>query len=260
MYNPSTQGVIIFIVGVSFLLLLFISFIITIVYKYQQKQNAYFKELEALKITHENELLQSQIEIQEQTFQNISREIHDNIGQMLTLAKFNINTLDLNNGADVSTKAQDTVALIGEAISDLSDLSRSLSSEMILANGLIKALEYEIEHLQKFHFRITLNVSEDVIFLEAKKELIIFRIIQEALNNIVKHAQANEIKIDFHYGSNNLQLKIEDDGVGFVESRVNAKSAGLNNMKKRAHILGGNFTINAHTCRGTILKIKIPIP
>ena len=94
MQDPSTQGIIIFIAGVGFLLLLFISFIVTIVYKYQQKQNAYFKDIEMLKTSHQNALLQSQLEIQEQTFQNISREIHDNIGQKLTLAKLHLNTLD----------------------------------------------------------------------------------------------------------------------------------------------------------------------
>ena len=85
MHNPSTQGIIIFIAGITLFLLLLISFIVTIVYKYQQKQNAYFKEMEALNVSHQNALLQSRIEIQEQTFQNISREIHDNIGQKLTL-------------------------------------------------------------------------------------------------------------------------------------------------------------------------------
>ena len=143
MYDQSTQGIIIFIAGTSFLLLLLISFIVSIAYKYQQKQNAYFKDIETLKSSHENTLLQSQLEIQEQTFQNISREIHDNIGQKLTLAKLYLNTLDFTDTDKSRLQVNNSVTIIGEAINDLSDLSHSMSSEIILTHGLINALQFE---------------------------------------------------------------------------------------------------------------------
>src|SRR5436190_3863573 len=149
MYNPSTQGIIIFIAGISILLLIFISFIVTIIYKYQQKQNAYFKDIETLKTSHQNALLQSQLEIQEQTFQNISREIHDNIGQKLTLAKLHLNTLNYTDTDKSVIQVDDSINMISEAINDLSDISRSMSSEIILNNGLIKALDFEAAQLAK---------------------------------------------------------------------------------------------------------------
>ena len=165
MHNPSTQGIIIFIAGITFFLLLLISFIVTIVYKYQQKQNAYFKEMEALNVSHQNALLQSRIEIQEQTFQNISREIHDNIGQKLTLAKLHLNTLNFTNSDNTIMQVNDSVNIISEAINDLSDMSRSMSSEIILNNGLIKALELEAAQLTKSGiFKTNFSVTGNSIF------------------------------------------------------------------------------------------------
>ena len=260
MYNPSTQGIIIFIAGVTFLLLLFISFIVTIVYKYQQKQNLYYKELESLKTKHHNLLLQSQLEMQEQTFQNISREIHDNIGQKLTLAKLHLNTLDLSDNNSSLIQVNDSVEMISEAIKDLSDISRSMSSEIILNNGLIRALEFETEQLHKSgRYVITLSISSNTAFLEANKELVLFRIVQEALNNIVKHAEATTITIKLHYHSNLLNLVIIDNGKGFSNNGDIQNGAGLINMKKRAHTLNGKCIINSKTGGGTAIKIEIPI-
>jgi len=130
--------------------------------------------MEELKASHENAMLQSQLEIQEQTFQNISQEIHDNIGQKLTLAKLHLNTLDMEDAANALLQIQDSVKMIGETINDLSDISRSLSSEIILNNGFIKALEFEVNQLNKTRlYNIKLSVTGDSIFMEAQKELLL---------------------------------------------------------------------------------------
>lgn len=260
MHTPTSQGIVIFICGITLLLLLFISFIVTIVYKYQQKQNAYYKNIEELKIAHETELLQSQLEIQEQTFQNISREIHDNIGQKLSLVKLHLNTLDFGNAINSKIKANDCVKLIGEAINDLSDISRSMSSEIILNNGLIKALEFETNQLRKSGiYDINLRVTGETIFLDANKELVLFRIVQEALNNIVKHALASIIEIHLHYETENLNLDITDNGKGFQHKQDCEQGTGLTNMRKRANKLNGKCEVISSPGTGTQIKIEIPL-
>ncbi len=260
MYNPSIQGIVVFVIGISLLLLLFVSFIVTIVYKYQQKQNAYNKGMEELKTKYENALLHSQLEIQEQTFQNISREIHDNIGQKLTLAKLHLNTLNFKDADAVAQKTNDSVALIGEAINDLSDISRSMSSEIVLNNGLIKALEFETRQLQKFGlYEISLDVTGNIIFLDANKELVLFRIVQEALNNVVKHSSASTIVIKLHFDHDKLILNIIDNGKGFLCEQNKRQATGLINMKKRANMLNGTCDINSSPGSGTNIKIEIPL-
>lgn len=259
MYNPSTQGIIIFIAGIAFLLLLFISFIITIVYKYQQKQNIYYRDIESLKESHQNALLQSQLEIQEQTIQNISREIHDNIGQKLSLAKLHLNTLEYTDNNKTISQVTDSVNMISEAINDLSDLSRSMSSEIILNNGLIKALEFEVAQLKKSGiYKISFSTSGNPVFMDANIELVLFRITQEALNNIIQHAGATTIDIQMHYNSVLLILTIKDNGKGFNLTETQP-GTGLFNMKKRAHLLKGNLSITSTLNICTQIKIEIPL-
>ena len=258
MHNQSTQGIIILIAGITILLLLFISFIITIVYKYQQKQNSHYKDIESLKVSYENNLLQSQLEIQEQTFQNISREIHDNIGQKLTLAKLYLNTLDFEENDKKSLQVNNSVNIIGEAINDLSDLSHSMSSEIILNNGLIKALEFEAVQLTKSGmYKICFSATGNPVFMDTNTELMLFRVVQEVLNNIVKHADASEIDINLHYTDALLIIEIEDNGKGFYTGKTWA-GTGLQNIKKRTNILKGNFNINSTIDVGTQIKIEIP--
>ncbi|MBK7307278.1 MAG: hypothetical protein IPI88_09685 [Chitinophagaceae bacterium] len=258
MYDQSTQGIIIFIAGTSFLLLLLISFIVSIAYKYQQKQNAYFKDIETLKSSHENTLLQSQLEIQEQTFQNISREIHDNIGQKLTLAKLYLNTLDFTDTDKSRLQVNNSVTIIGEAINDLSDLSHSMSSEIILTNGLINALQFEAAQLQKTGiYKISFSATGNPVFMDYNTELMLFRIVQEALNNIVKHAAASEIDINLHYMDALLIIEIKDNGKGFL-SLQDWPGTGLKNIKKRTSILKGNLIINSTHDTGTQIKVQIP--
>lgn len=259
MHNPSTQGIIILIAGICFIVLLFICFIVSIVYKYQQKQNAHLKDIEAIKVSHQNTLLQSQLEIQEQTFQNISREIHDNIGQKLTLAKLHLNTFDTEDRNKATRQVQDSIHIIGDVIKDLSDLSHSLSSEIILNNGIIKALEYEEDQLRKSGlYEIHFTTSGNPVYLESNTELVLFRIVQEVLNNIVKHASASVIRIHLHYHEACLSIKINDNGRGF-QVPENMKGTGLQNIKKRTSLLNGDLQISSNENTGTEIQIKIPL-
>ena len=260
MFSSSAEAVAIFAIVCTLLIALLIGFITMIIYRYQQKQNAYFKSLEELKIVHANEMLQSQLEIQEQTFENISREIHDNIGQKLTLAKLHLNTLDINDKRMAVIQLTDSVSIISEAINDLSDISRSMSSEIILNNGFIKGLEFEVAQLNKSClYKIELLVTGNPVFLDSQRELVLFRIVQEALNNIVKHAIAKTILIHLDYDEAMLSLKISDDGKGFVNGGNTKPGTGIANMNRRANLLKGSFAIESILGNSTTIKIKIPL-
>lgn len=230
-----------------------------IIFKYQQKQNIHQKNLEALKISYENSLLQSQLEIQEQTFQNIAREIHDNIGQKLTLAKLHLNTLRYDKINEATLRVNDSVDMISEAINDLSDISRSMNSEILLSNGLIKALEFEAAQLSKSgKYKISFSTTGHPVFLEANTELVLFRIAQEALTNIIKHAGASSISILLHYDTALLAMTIQDDGKGFYTDE-NRFGTGLSNMRKRADTLKGRLVISSTPHISTQIKIEIPV-
>lgn len=239
-------------------------FIITIIFLYRKRQLAYLKELGQIKINHEKNLLKAQLEIQEQTFQAISREIHDNINLSLTLAKLNLNTLrqiDKNgNGERIGL----SIDCVSKAIEDLTDISRSINSEIIVNQGLISALTREIEKLEKLNcFKVKFRLCGSPIFLDAQKEIFIFRIIQEAISNILKHAKANNIGLRLFYYETQVNIIITDDGVGFNFYEKTAlgianPTSGLRNMQKRAELLNGRYRLESIPGKGTSIRITIP--
>ena len=229
--------------------------------KYDKKSREYLAELDRIKFENEKNLLFTQIEIQEQTFQNISREIHDNIGQKLSLAKLHLNTFA--EAPAKNTKINDTLQLISEVINDLSDISRGLSSDIILDNGLVKALEFEVAQLQKLDkYTINFTVKGEYIFLEDQTELVLFRIVQEAINNFLKHADSKILDIILKYENSMIYLKIIDYGKGFnVSEQLNIRNksrAGLKNIVKRAAMIGGHIRIQSEINAGTSIKVKVP--
>ena len=114
-----------------------------------QKQNDMLLNEQKIKSDFQQTLLQTQLEIQEQTLKTISEEIHDNIGQALSLAKLKLNTVDFTKQEQLIEKITDSKNLVSKAIQDLRDLSRSLNTDNIAAMGLIRAIEYELELFRK---------------------------------------------------------------------------------------------------------------
>lgn len=252
--------IIIFILVATIFILLLIAFIVGILFRYRRKQLSYKQGLETLKVDFEKNLLSTQLEVQEQTFQNIAQEIHDNIGLSLTLAKLNLNTLDLKHTVSAEEKVEASVDLIGKAIDDLRDISRSLNSDIIADQGLIKALDQEINKLKKLSiYTVDYNINGNPVFLDSQKELVLLRIAQEAFNNTIKHANARSIHVTLNYKQDTLTLQIKDDGSGFLQAEAQSKNnAGLLNMKNRAVILNGSCNITSIPSVGTTVEVTVP--
>jgi signal transduction histidine kinase len=249
-----------FLLIATLLVLVMAGFILVILYFYKKKQITYLKTIEAINHDHEKNLLQSRIEVQEQTLQDISREIHDNISLSLTLAKLQLNTLDIYDKNKTDQAVSSSVDLLSKSINDLSDLSKSMNAEIIAQEGLIDALKNEMARISKSGLlEIDIEINGNTIFLDAQKELVIFRIIQEALNNIIKHASARKVILDLYYHTNDLEITIKDDGKGFDPENLSTKTgAGIRNMKTRAKIFDGEVKIESNSDLGTKVLISIP--
>lgn len=244
--------VVIFLITSTFLILLLLGLIVTILYLYQKKRIAFQKEL-----------AKTQLEIQEETFQNISREIHDNIGLSLTLAKLHLNTLTLDSSKESSFGIDSSIELISQALIDLSDISRSLNCEAIRNHGFLNVLNNVLEKMKKSgKYEIELCVKGDSIFMDMQKETILYRITQEALNNIIKHSHANKIWFSLNYTDARLDMTIKDNGIGInwelmEKTKVKKLMAGLSNMKARAKLVTGNCDIESDQT-GTTIYVTIP--
>lgn len=249
------------IVIVSFFLLLVAVGIITLVFAYRRKQTAYFHEQSRMKAAFEKELLEAQLEMQEQTMKHIAQEIHDNIGQTLSLAKLNLNTIKPSEENVNHQKISNTKELVSKAISDLRTLSKTLHTEAILSVGIIKAVEMELSLLNKTAvFETSLSVIGTPAAIDPQKELILFRTVQEALNNSIKHSEATRIDIKLEYGTDHLQLTVSDNGKGFdhqAQENNPERGSGLRNMQNRTRLIGGNLMIDG--TQGVTIDITIPI-
>ncbi len=261
--QKNINDIVIFLIVVSCLLLLLLAFIIVMLYLYKKKQANFLENLEQIKSNHEKQLLSAQLEMQEQTFQHISREIHDNISLSLTLAKLNLNTLDRGNEKDWGSKITSSIKLLTQSIHDLSDISKSLNPDIIIQQGLIKAIENEIERIrQAGNLMIAFEITGITFYMDSQKELIIFRIIQEAFNNIIKHAFAKNVILSLHYDHASLHISICDNGTGFNSNdpafwQLNA--AGLKNMEARIQMINGSMKLKSQLGLGTSISLNIPL-
>ena len=133
-----------------------------------------------------------------------------------------------------------------------------MNSDYLARNGLVDDLRWEIDMLHKSgQFEIHYQILGETVYMEASKELVVFRLLQEALNNVVRHAQARKINLVLEYDEGWLQITLADNGIGF--RREEARGMGLQSMQRRLELLSGEMQILTEEQQGTTLKIKIPI-
>jgi hypothetical protein len=234
--------------------------VIYFVVLYRNRQLKNKQEQEEREAAYRQELLKTQIEIQEQTFENISREIHDNITQVLSFVKLSLGTLGNTLQDERKIKLNENRELISQSINDLRDLSKSMSFEHIIAQGLIKTIEKEVVRFNKIGlFEISFTVSGRKYSLGEQRELVLFRILQETLNNSTKHSGAKHFKINLQYNHDLFNLTLEDDGSGFSPEQLDMdnRGSGLRNMANRATLIGGNATIESAPGKGCRISVAL---
>ena len=240
----------------TIILILLAFFIIGFVIEYQRRRKVFIAEKNEMQNKFEQEQLRSQLEIQEQTFNNISQEIHDNIGQVLSLVHLQINTLGRSPTEEQINITDD---LLGKAIKDLRDLSHSFSADRIKELGMIEFIKQSLIPLEKSgNYNINFSTDTENININYESALIVYRIIQEVLNNIVKHAKATEICIAVTSKQNKKNIVISDNGKGFDKLLINTNAGiGLKNMQARAQLIGASLNIKSIPGDGTIIEIII---
>ncbi|NLR58862.1 hypothetical protein HGH93_12165 [Chitinophaga polysaccharea] len=240
--------------------LIFIVFIGMVMIRHYKKNKEYFEKTMLLKQDFERILLQSRLEIQEQTFDTISQEIHDNVGQLISLAKVQLSLLEQEEKTDKDLLA-DIKKNLSHALNDLRDIAKSLNGARIQQLTLPQIIDEELQRIDRsgiIQCRLTITGTEQSV--SDPKKAILFRIVQECLQNILKHARANRINADIRYEEQNLQIRISDDGLGFnIEDEASISTGlGLSNIKIRMALLNGETIINTVVNGGTAITLKIP--
>lgn len=245
----------------SIIFITFISAIIIFVRQYRIKKKAHLLEIHDIDEVHKKELLETEIEIQTQTMKHIGREIHDNIGQKLTLASLYTQQLAFENKAPQIHQNIETIGkIINESLTELRQLSKSLTDDTIEHFSIAELIENEckrIQSLKKCNIHFDHELKNDLTSYKIKS--ILFRITQEFLQNSIKHAQCKNIHVSLHQNKEMIILKLEDDGKGFEFDKITSKGIGLKNMAKRTELIGGTFTLESQLQIGTTVTIEIPV-
>ncbi len=242
-----------------------IGFVVLLTFSYQKRKMQQKKELELLKVTMENEILSTRMEIQETVQRDISMEIHDNVGQTLLLANVNLTILINQIGQDASALQliQESRELLQKSMEDLTYLSRSMNPDRIVEIGVFNAILYELENLARKNIvNSNLEIDESITLkMELKPEiqLLLFRIYQEAIKNMLKYSGASELYFKLISRDNGVEMSIKDNGKGFDQHEEGVKHGiGFNNMKKRVAFFDGTLLIQSEPGMGTIVQVFIP--
>jgi len=244
--------------------LLLVGFIVSMMVLYKRRQQRQEQEVATMKDRYEKEMLRSQLEIQESTFKTISQELHDNIGQMLSVVKLSLSALPLEKDHQAQSLVKHSQEVLNKAIVDLSDLNKSLHPDRITDIGLAESIRFELAAIKKAGLlQVQFSVAGREVRLPDEKAIFLFRIFQEILNNVLKHSKATHINVGITYDSDDtFVMEVEDNGVGFATDGKGSpssfsKGVGLTSMFNRAKLIGADIKMTSVINQGTRVIIKV---
>lgn len=202
--------------------------------------------------------------IREEARKRLAREIHDDLGQVLTVLK-----MEFHSFSDRLSTEQEGVGLDTESINQLIDRAIDTTQRVCLELrpaivdelGLVAAIEWQAKEIEKksnIKYKITFEPQE--IIVDEERSIVLFRIFQEVLNNVVRHAQATKVIIHLKEKQDRIILSIKDNGIGITDEQISDfKSLGLMGIRERVQFLGGSFEIRGIKDKGTTVTISLPL-
>lgn len=232
-------------------------FIIYFIFIYRNKQRRFELEKKEMAMHYQQALLEVEMEIREQTLSYVARELHDHIGQMALLIKLHLSSLDTESESN-SEKISEARDISVNLIRDIKQLSKGLKNYDLLREGLSQAIETEAARIQKTGaLEIHVQAPDDSGITDKEKEIFIFRMFQEIMNNIVQHASASDAWIEIKRQEKYFVLCIRDNGKG-LDLAANIRGSGLENLHERSKLIGARLELSSNPGEGTRVCITIP--
>lgn len=227
------------------------------------KQLSHLHHLEMEKVKQKNEIsnLNAMLDGQEQERTRLARDLHDGLGGLLSGTKIELSGLS-NKTEDqfVRQKVNKSLTQLDNAVNELRRVAHNLMPELLLKYGMVEAIKEYCSMMSSDTLEISAQVVSYNDPLDINKQVLIYRIIQELVNNAVKHADAEQVLIQLAQDDGRVFVTVEDDGKGFHIVDLNGtKSAGIHNVKSRLKFLMGNFNIESKIGTGTTIEIDFPI-
>ncbi len=257
------QEIIIFLVLTTLAFLIAPIFVLVYIKKYNsRKQKDYLEQLH-LKERFSQELLQTRMEVQEQTLQTLAADLHDNVGQLLSLTAATLEVSEGEGENDLKERLQSGHDLVIKSIQEIRELSKMMNGTSLLKKGLENAMAIELEYIRKTKlFLVDFAYTKQSEFHRPGDiDLIIFRIFQEIMNNIIKHSKAEKVALRVADEPTQFLLIVKDNGIGFdYENTLTQQGLGLSNIEKRVSLLSGEVEFQKLDPNGTMVTLKIPFP
>ena len=203
------------------------------------------------------------LDAEEKERRRIASDLHDGVGQMLSAALMNLNGLfsGLKLPSETDLKAQQVLALINESYDEMRSISHQMMPNALIKTGLASAVKEFIGKLDKDQLQVTLATVGLNERLNEQTETVIYRVIQETVNNVIKHAEASKLDIQIIKDEEGIAVTIEDDGKGFNKDKVDFKNGmGLSNIYSRVNFLKGTVEVDSSEGNGTLIAIHLPTP
>lgn len=230
------------------------------VYAYNRRKHAHIKEKDLMQENFNRQLLEARMEMQEQAFSNISEEIHDNVGQMLSLASVQLG-LAQSKLSNEPLLAQ-AKSNIDTALHDLRDIAKSLNGSYLQQLSLLQFIHRLQRRINRSGFiRIETETAGRESALPEQVKIIVFRILQECVQNVLKHAAAQRVLIQTFFEARHIRIIFEDDGKGFnpeITHHADSRGLGLQNMRLRIGLIHGSLNIRSTPGNGTQITIHVP--
>lgn len=255
MESEEIQRIILIFSLIFIILILSISIIFS---TFNNRKNKLLTQSIKDKSNFKNEISKAKLETKDNTLNEMSKELHDNIGQILSVAKMQVSILKSRINTIEANDLTDLENLIGKSIDEIRLLTRLLRIENFNEINLHEAIDIELERINRLkHIHCTFENSSIFNEFLQEHEVIIFRIFQEAISNILKHSQTLKIEVKTSSNENDFILEIRDYGIG-IASESNILGSGLTNMKNRARLLNSDLIFKNEDI-GTAIILKYPI-
>lgn len=249
--NPTEDQIYVIIFSTLFLGGLMSTFVIAMVFIHRQRQAQNRLKMDQIKSEHEKTLLNIENEIQQDTLSHVGRELHDNIGQLLSLAKLYLNS-------SKPEKQSEGKEYLNQIIQEVRALSKSLNLDWVESISLEEFIQNQLEKIKASGLCETeLQSEEEFGKLEKDQKLILIRVIQECLNNAIKHASPTLVLVSLSRNEQNRIIRIVDNGLGF-DTNIPSTGSGMYNLKKRMGTIGGKFFVTSIPGNGTEIKLELP--
>lgn len=222
------------------------------------------KQLDAERLVQQEQRTKAVIEAEEKERTRIAKELHDGIGQQLSAAKMNLSSLQMrldSNEPEHQKLLDHAVSLIDDSVKEVRSVSHQMMANALLKNGLAAAIR---DFVQKLGDGKSLRTELEIVDLHHRLdpaiEMMLYRVLQELVNNIIRHAQATIVNIQLIRHEDSILLQVEDNGIGFDPlNRLHQSGIGLENIRSRVEILHGSFFIDSQPGHGTTSSVEIPI-